>query len=284
MKRIYGILTALLTFASCTEQAHELSGYGSISLALSSEVEADIAVKSDDDKSLYNVYINGVAGKEDFSENLVYGEMPSTYSLPYGVYSVEAENCTLQQAHEGDGRARYSGITSGIKVKDMNLVPVSVDCRMVNSKVTVSFDEEFLSEFDEESVSVSLAVDSRMITVDPSDCQGRIIYFNVDPEGSEFVYEIRGSVDDVDMLYTGTLTLLPAKHAKINVKSNHNGILGPDTSVQDELEIGTEQLEGVIDLGNGTPVTGGSINIPVIYVDYAVNPAVDVDCIIDVIK
>lgn len=284
MKRMYIIFMSLMAIVSCSDNELDCVHYGSINLSLSSEVEAEVDVKSDGDKSLYNIYIDGEAGGNVYSESLVYGEMPSVYTLPYGVYSIAAENCTPDKAHEGDGCARYMGMVSEIQVKDMNLVPVTVDCMMVNSKVTVSFDDVFLTEFDVESVSVDLTVGARTLVVDDTDCQDRVLYFNVEQEGSEFVYVIKGSIDDIPMVYTGSLTLLPAKHAKINVKSNHNGIIGPDTSVQDESEIGTEQLEGVIDLETGSPVTGGSISIPVIYVDYAVNPAVDVDCIIDVIN
>ncbi len=254
---------------------------GMLDVALTSEVEIDVQTKSGA-YDAYNIYIRGtLTGQDPFERDMKYAEMSEGCEVPYGIYSIAAENCTPDQAHDGLGCARYYGVTTEIKVMSFESTSVSVDCRMVNSKATVTFADDFLSEFDEGSVSVDMEVGGRKHTITPPSQD--IVYFNVDSQGSEFTYTVHGSIDGTSMSYLGTLLLRPAKFARITIKSNHNGILGPDIDVQDETEIGVEEISGEIDLEDGEEITGGTVQIPVIYVDYEINPAVDVDCILDIL-
>ena len=276
---ITAVMTMLLV--SCAQVLSPEEQRGEIRLALSSEVEMEVQTRSGYDD--YNIYIKGLkTGQDPYQDELEFSEMLNGYALPYGVYSVEAENCTADEAVEGLGRPRYYGIATDVRVKSPETTDVTVDCRMGNSKVAVTFDEVFLNEFDEASVSVDLNIGGRTKNVLPGSSDQ--IYFNVEAEGSVLTYIIYGKIDGNPLSYTGTILLRPAKFAHITVKSNHNGILGPGISIQDEVEIGTEAIAGEIDFEDGEEITGGTIEAPVIYVDYEIKDAVDINCILDVVK
>ena len=283
-KGIISVMSVMtLVLASCVKENEAAGKKGSLFVQISSEVEISVQTKSDtfDD---YNVYLNGTRTDQgDYNQSLTYAQMLEGCTLPYGVYSVEAENCTAVEAVEGLGCARFYGKTEGVKVMSPEPVTVPVDCRMVNAKAQIIFDETLLSEFDQGSVDASMTVGGR--TIDVSSTEPAAAYFNVDASGSVFTYVISGEIAGVALSYTGELLLRPAKFAKITIKSNHNGALGPGVSVQDETEVGVVELPGEIDINSGQEITGGSIVLPVIYVDYEINPNVeDIDCVLDIIK
>lgn len=283
-KGILYIMSAMtILLASCAKEYEGADRNGSLFVKISSEVEISVQTKSDNFDD-YNVYLTGTRTAQGvYSQTLTYAQMLDGCSIPYGVYAIEAENCTSLQAEEGLGCARFYGKTDGVKVMSPDPVTAAVDCRMVNAKAQITFDEALLNEFDAESVSAQMTVGARTISV--SSAQPEAAYFNVEASGSVFTYVISGEIDGVALTYTGELLLRPAKFAKITIKSNHNGVLGPGVSVQEETEVGVLELPGEIDINSGQEITGGAISIPVIYVDYEISPDVeDIDCVLDIIN
>lgn len=284
MRRFYIYAIMLLAVASCSQKMSGPELYGSLDLRLSSEVEAEVSTKAEEASTfaLYNIRLTGTkTGNDPYIASVVYGEIEEPLVLPCGLYSIAAESCTETQAHEGYGCVRFYGKTDGIQVKTPaeNPTPVSVECHMANSKISVSFDPGFLSDF--EQVRAELAMGDRLITITSDQAASVMAYFNVGLTGSEIIYSVYGTIDDVERKYSSSILLLPAKHASLTFKSNHNGILGPQVTVDGEM--GTNEIEGSVIPGSGTPVTGGDIEKPVIYVDYAIKDAVEIETIIDVI-
>ncbi len=284
MRRFYIYAIMLLAVASCSQKMSGPELYGSLDLRLSSEVEAEVSTKAEEASTfaLYNIRLTGTkTGNDPYTASVVYGEIEEPLVLPYGLYSIEAESCTETQAHEGYGCVRFYGKTDGIQIKTPaeNPTPVSVECHMANSKISVSFDPGFLSDF--EQVRAELVMGERIITITSDQAASVMAYFNVGQTGSEIIYSVYGTIDDVERQYSSSILLLPAKHASLTFKSNHNGILGPQVTVDGEM--GTNEIEGSVIPGSGTPVTGGDIEKPVIYVEYAIKDAVEIETIIDVI-
>lgn len=284
IRRLYIYAIMLLAAASCSQKTSGPELYGSLDLRLSSEVEADVSTKAEEASTfaLYNIRLTGTrTGNDPYTVSVVYGEIGEPLVLPYGLYSVEAESCTEDQAHDGYGCVRFFGRTEDIQVKAPaeNPVQVSVECHMANAKVSLDFDAGFLSDF--ENVRAELVMGGRKIELTPDQAASVQVYFNVSDIGSQITYSVYGSIDDVERKYTSYILLLPAKHAKLTFKSNHNGILGPQVTVDGEL--GTNEIQGTVNPGSGTPVTGGDIEKPVIYVDYEIKDAVEVETVIDVI-
>jgi hypothetical protein len=203
--------------------------------------------------------------------------------LPYGLYSIMAESCAEDVAHssnDGYGCVRFMGMTADVQVKSQSSLAtaVSVVCTMANAKVSVAFDAGFLSDF--QDVRAEITLGDRVTVITSSQASGVQAYFNVEA-GSVLNYSVYGTIDGTELKYTSSIVLSPAKHARLTFKSNHNGVLGPQVSV--DKEIGTNEISGSIDSGSGSPVTGGDIEKPVIYVDYEIKDAVEDETVIDVI-
>lgn len=284
MRRLHIYAFMLLAAASCSQKMSAPELYGSMDLRLSSDVEVEVAAKADDAGTfdLYNISITGtLTGNDPYTASAVYGQIEEPLVLPYGLYTIEAESCTVAQAHEGYGCVRFRGVTEGIQVKSPaeNPTQVSVECHMANAKVSVAFEDGFLSDFT--GVRAELAMGDRKLTLTPDQAGLVQAYFNVDASGSMIAYSVFGSVDGVERKYASSVFVLPAKHAMLTFKSNHNGILGPQVTVDGEM--GTNEITGSIVPGSGTPVTGGDIEKPVIYVDYEIKDAVEIETVIDVI-
>ena len=76
------------------------------------------------------------------------------------------------------------------------------------------------------------------------------------------------------------MTLYPAKWAKITIKSNHNGLIGPGVLVDGNM--GSESFTEFIDPEEGNVVVDGTAATPSIQVDTQIDDATIVDCIIDI--
>lgn len=283
MRRILTYVAVMAAAVACSKSTEQ---YGALVLSMSSDVEVDIQTRSAQTGAFdsYNIHISGIhTGNDPYSISLVFGETDWPLQLPFGLYSVTAESCTEDAAHsanDGFGCVRFMGRTEGVQVKTPSsaATDVAVVCTMANAKVSVAFDSGFLSDF--QDVRAEISLDERTVAITSAQAQDVQAYFNVE-DRSVLTYSVYGKIDGTEMKYTSSVLLRPAKHARLTFKSNHNGVLGPQVSV--DKEIGTNEIDGAINPGSGSPVTGGDIEKPMIYVDYEIKDAVEVETVIDVI-
>lgn len=292
LKSAINIFAALLLLTACNEMVMEPGQMGSISLSLSSDVEVEAPTKAGSvDCSNFKVSVTGKRQTgEDYLEEYIYSQMKANEVIPYGSYVIAAQSCTEEDAVEGLGCVRYYGKTSEIKIESQAAVPVTVKCKMVNAKATLTLDQSFLDDFAD--ITASLKIGERVVQVpltqeNPSG--GQEIYFNVPETGGSLIYTVtakicKGTAQERTLTYSNAsspLTLLPAKWAKVVIKSNHNGIIGgPDISFDDEL--GENSSIVVIDPDSGTEFIEGDMNLPKIYVDTSIADATVIDCELDV--
>lgn len=285
-------LAALLLLTACNEMVMEPGQMGSIALSLSSDVEVEAPTKAGSvDCDNFKVSVTGKRQTgEDYLEEYIYSQMEANEAIPFGSYVISAQSCTEEDAVEGLGCVRYYGKTSEIKIESQTAVPVTVKCKMVNAKATLTLDQSFLDDFAD--ITASLKIGERVVQVpltqeNPSG--GQEIYFNVPETGGSLIYTVtakicKGTAQERTLTYSNAsspLTLLPAKWAKVVIKSNHNGIIGgPDISFDDEL--GENSSIVVIDPDSGTEFIEGDMNLPKIYVDTSIADATVIDCELDV--
>ncbi len=285
------IVTALLLVTSCNEALMEPQKTGSISLLLSSDKEVTVDTKAeaevDCSNFLVDIYGETFLGQQYSTPRYVFSQMPEAVEIPFGYYHVSAQNCLPEAAEEGFGSVHYYGESEQIDVLSDETATVSVVCSMVNGKVTLTLDESFLDDFTD--VYAELAVGGRTVRLESDNALGNDdVYFNVSSTGSDLVYRIYGTVgkgteQEKSLCYTNAsspLVLSPAKWAKITIKSNHNGIIGPGVSVDDEM--GNESYPEIIDPEGGTVAEDGDM-LPVLYVDTQMDDATVIDCVIDVL-
>ncbi len=292
LKSAIKTLAALFLLTACNELVMEPGQMGSISLSLSSDVEVEAPTKAGSvDCSNFKVSVTGKRQTgEDYFEEYVYSQMKANEAVPYGSYVIAAQSCTEEKAIEGLGCVRYYGKTSEIKIESQTAVPVTVKCKMVNAKATLTLDQSFLDDFAD--ITASLKIGDRVVQIPLSEenpSGGQEIYFNVPETGGPLIYTVtakicKGTAQERTLTYsnaTSPMNLLPAKWAKIVIKSNHNGTIGgPDISYDDEL--GENSSTIVIDPDSGTEIIEGDMNLPKIYVDTSIADATVIDCELDV--
>lgn len=262
---------------------------GSITLSLSSENEVAVSTKADAvDCSgfLVDIYGETFLGQEYASEQYTYSAMPDAVELPYGCYYVYAQSCLETVAEDGFGCVRYEGLSDQVSVLSQTPEKVTVSCKMVNGKVTMTFDEGFLEDFSDVTVDVTC---TRTVTMTSDEANAPTdVYFNVPEQGAELVYTIYGTVGEGTvsakvLKYTNAsspMILAPAKWAKITIKSNHNGIIGPGINIDGDM--GNESFTEQIDPESGETVQDGTAPAPSIFVDTRIDDATVIDCVLDI--
>jgi hypothetical protein len=280
------ITAALLLASACNKAVMEPQRMGAISLALSSDKEVMVETKADAvDCSgfLVDIYGTTFLGQDYASEQYVYSEMPDAVVIPYGYYHVSAQSCTSDAAEDGYGKVRYQGVSDQVDVLSQTPSAVTVNCKMVNGKVTIIIDDSFLEDF--EDVTAELTATR---TVELTSAQANApteVYFNTPAEGVQLIYTVYGTVkaSGQRLKYSNTaspMNLMPAKWAKITIKSNHNGLIGPDVTVDGNM--GSDSFTEVIDPETGDTILDGTAGLPSILVDTQIDDATVIDCIIDI--
>ena len=278
------ILTTILLASACNKAVMEYSNMGSIALSLASDVEVVVTTKADTDVD-YDSFLINVAGQtfigNQYSEDYIYGQMTGDIDIPYGTYVVSAQSCTAEVAESsngGFGCVRYAGASSEVSI--MSTVPeqVNVTCPMVNAKATLTFDESFLEDF--ENPSAELILGERTVTLqNAEDALSKAAYFNVSAD-SRLTYIVYGTIGGKRLSYTGKMAIGQAKWAKIVIRSNHNGQIGPDIWVDENM--GENSFTEILDPSAGDEIISGDLNLPSVIVNTVIDDAVIVDCMIDI--
>lgn len=283
------LAVTLLLASACNKVVMEPQRMGAISLLLSSDMEVVVSTKADAvdcSDFLVDIYGETFLGFDYASEQYIYDQMPGEVMIPYGYYRVKAQSCLPSDAENGFGCVRYEGESDQVEILSKTPTPVTLACKMVNGKVTMTFDESFLEDFTDVTVDI---ISTRSVNLTSGQANAPAeIYFNVPAEGAQLIYTIYGTVakgtaSEKRLSYTNSaspLMLLPAKWAKITIKSNHNGVIGPGIEVDGEM--GGDSFTEVIDPEAGSTVVDGSVNLPSILVDTQIDNATVIDCVIDI--
>ena len=214
------ILTALiLMLVSCEghEPSHALAdkGKGKVILSLSSGLEVDIKSEASpiSDYDDYNFRYVGVDGYAT-SEYYRYGNVSWPMEWYLGVFCLQAESCTEEEAELQRGCIRYEGISQPFSVINDQMANASVVCSIANIRVNVTFnDEMFLSfadfylsvetvmapiyEDDEEGNTVMLQPEKSMRTLDFTMIE-KTGYFNIHPGDMNLKYSLYARLDGAE--------------------------------------------------------------------------------------
>lgn len=283
------IIAALLLASACNKTVMTPQQMGAISLSLSSDKEVVVSTKADTDCSdfLVDIYGETYLGQTYASEQFIYSELAGEEILiPYGTYFVSAQNCLEAEAAVGFGCARYYGVSGQVEVYSQTPSNVSLECVMVNGKVSMTFDESFLEDFSD--VTVDIRADRTVSMTSEQANGGQDVYFNVPSGGTDLIYTVYGTIakdtpSERRVSYTNAaspMTLGPAKWAKITIKSNHNGVIGPGIDVDDSMD--SELYPEIIDPEDGEIIIDGSAELPAISVNTRIDDATVIDCVIDI--
>ena len=171
------ILTALiLLLVSCEghEPTHALAdnGKGKVMLSLSTDLSIDIKSEASpisefDDYRFRFVGVDGYATSDYYR----YGDVPKTMTWYLGIFRLQAESCTAEQAETGRGCLRYEGISQPFSIINDQTATASVICTVANVRVNVTFNDQMFMSF----ADFYISVESVMVPVFEEDDAGNTV-------------------------------------------------------------------------------------------------------------
>lgn len=248
MKRsIIYLAAAALVATSCSQNDEpEVTGYGTISLALTANKEIQVSTKAAEAIPEEELKAYRITVKQDtrtLLDGIKYELMGETeFVYPAGDnYTVYAESNTVTDAYstadaEGQkwGEARYGGTSALFSIATGVESQVAVNCSMLNAKVTVNYAGNFTAVFENYQVEVySDADESRKLKFGTTANEtAPVAYF--EGNGTQTLhYTVKGDFKSAGAgssttpkEFTGTLNakLDKAKWYKLNVTTTNGDI------------------------------------------------------------
>jgi hypothetical protein len=273
MKKTAIIAASLLTFVSCQEVLIEDRKDGAISVLLDNSPVVEVVTKTGTeeagnenedntetvDLSTFNVYVNNGTATTTYE----YGDLEGPISVPCGTYTVWADNVTEIEAHpsQGWGQIRYATAAPvEAVVQSDRATTVSLDCRMVNTAVSVIFEGSFSTYLQEGyNVKVYMSDDeSRKLVYDATNTAGEtpaVGYFK--PTAAKLKYRFYGTDKNGNALAEtgGELSIAAAKHYYLKFKVMGDGQLGLGINVITTCDpVYTDPI--IVDPSQKAPATG----------------------------
>lgn len=155
----------LLMLVSCEghEPTHALAdkGKGKVMLFLSTDLSIDIKSEASpisyfDDYRFRFVGVDGYATSDYYRYGDIpsYGDVPKTMTWYFGIFRLQAESCTAEQAETGRGCLRYEGISQPFAVINDQTATASVICTVANVRVNVTYNDKMFMSFADFYLSV----------------------------------------------------------------------------------------------------------------------------------
>lgn len=244
MKKIVPILTIILSFISCSKDKDLTIQYGNVDLNLSKSNNVFVNTKAENIDDYTVVITKSGASEPTLSDT--YSNIKDGASLEAGSYSIYAQNISSANAHSlnnNRGAQHFYGSTQ-FDITPGNVTSVSFTCQMINSKVSVEYDQTFKDVFKMENTVTSTyesSLPSRVLEFsNQATLDSEEVYFNLDASNNGTLnYTISTKRNDgVDKSYTGTLTLSPKSWHKLTIKATStNGQAGFVIDVDETIAV-----------------------------------------------
>lgn len=234
MKKFFTLALASLMLLSCSKDSiwnAQEQGQLSVTVEQGASIFVETKAANTGDFNLKIVKNGG--------EDVRYDDKVSeftTMTLPTGTYTVSAENMTAAEAleaNEGRGAQRLADTLKNVTVSANQTTDITLECEMVNSKVSFAFDETFTSAFEIENTQITES--SRGIEWSKNaTLNTEIAFFNP----GTLNYTITTKRAGANKTYTGQVEMAAKTWHKLTVKANvENGQLGDITvTVDDTVE------------------------------------------------
>lgn len=234
------MLAAFAAMTSCQEMIIERHAEGRISLELDNSPVFEVTTRADETSQAvsaddFNVYVSS----DDATFTYVYKDMPSVITVPVGLYTVSAENVSMNDAVSKPdmwGQVRYAGQTALEEVvAGLDPTTFSLTCTMVNTAVSVVFGENIDKHFTDFKITAYTDA-SRKLEYTVGNTSGEepaVGYFD---SGISLNYVFTGTymIEDEHMTITGSKVLQPATHLHLTFRmSEQNGAVGKPEIIVD---------------------------------------------------
>lgn len=172
--KIFTFLSISLILFSCSK---ENGNYGSITF----NIKGNVNISVNDNTTTKAESVN-TDNFEIFlgSESLgLKKDLTTPIELGAGTYSVSAQSCSIDKSNEGDGLLRFYGINNNIIITGTESVTATIECFVVNSKVSIYLADSYKNYFDAGYTTVTISDGTRTITVVENGAVTKeAVYFN----------------------------------------------------------------------------------------------------------
>ena len=151
------LVALLLVFVSCENTSLSQipsEGKGLVMVGLYPEIEVKSEESVSEGTEDYNIRFVGV-GDYVTSQYCRYGDMTWPMEWYFGIFRLQAESCTAEEAETLRGRLRYEGISPAFSVINGQTATASVTCKVANFQVKVHFDDSMYEAFADYKLTVS---------------------------------------------------------------------------------------------------------------------------------
>lgn len=210
----------ILMLVSCEghEPSHALADKGKGMVMLSLSTDLSINIKSEaspisdfDDYRFRFVGVDGYATSDYYR----YGDVPNPMTWYFGIFRIQAESCTAEQAETGRGCLRYEGISQPFSIINDQTATASVICTVANVRVNVTYNDKMFMSFADFYLSVESVMspvyeeneDGIMVETKPEQSMRALDfttiektgYFNIHPGDMNLKYSLYVKMDGAEV-------------------------------------------------------------------------------------
>lgn len=210
----------ILMLVSCEghEPSHALAdkGKGKVMLSLGSDLVIDMKSEASpisdfDDYRFRYVGVDGYATSDYYR----YGDVTWPMDWYFGIFRLQAESCTAEQAETGRGCLRYEGISQPFAVINDQTASASVICTVANVRVNVTYNDKMFMSFADFYLSVESVMspvyeeneDGDMVETKPEQSMRALDfttiektgYFNIHPGDMNLKYSLFVKMDGAEV-------------------------------------------------------------------------------------
>ena len=241
MKKVIFIAASLLAIAACNKAVFNVQnevGYLNFNLAADDIIVTTKVNVSDVELGNYTVYV----GKTSYNYNEIKAKV---LAIDSGTYDVYAENITPDVAHtsnDGKGSLRLASDPQSIEVAAGQTSNVTLYCRAVNAKITVTFDDSFKTAFSSWGVTLGYENDNtrnKTVTNETS-AQDAVFFYNIHKTIKNLAFALSATPKHGGDAKTNTTTLpiQAGYHYTVKYSAGTSGYVNITVTAEDSLNDG----------------------------------------------
>ena len=238
----------LFYFSSCDNEEGYLKGHGTVYLQLQADTTFAASGKTkatdgfDEFKNVSNYSVEISQGEKVVTSYEKYSDMPTSIDLESGTYQLKA---FLGELLPAKFEAPYFAGTTKFQVEANKKTSASVTCALANTKVSVSYSEDFKEAYPDYSLSMTTAHTSEALVFKKGET--RSAYFQADSTGQKLNLSMSlTSLENKKTTFTpSAITIKPREDVKLLFKTDGEAVSG----VKLEITIDGSTADTTVNVG-----------------------------------
>ena len=238
----------LFYFSSCDNEEGYLKGHGTVYLQLQADTTFAASGKTkatdgfDEFKNVSNYSVEISQGEKVVTSYEKYSDMPTSIDLESGTYQLKA---FLGELLPAKFEAPYFAGTTKFQVEANKKTSASVTCALANTKVSVSYSEDFREAYPDYSLSMTTAHTSEALVFKKGET--RSAYFQADSTGQKLNMSMSlTSLENKKTTFTpSAITIKPREDVKLLFKTDGEAVSG----VKLEITIDGSTADTTVNVG-----------------------------------